>query len=245
MAQEVYRNAPIIEAILEIKIRAAEPVSLETLHLVRDPAYPEVQKRPFQLQLRIEGGDSPEESTSEQLNTPLGYFLRSTDEKQVFQARLDGFTFNRLAPYDRWESFSAEARRLWNIYRSNVLVEQVELAALTYMNEISVPFNQDIEDYLNAYVHVPTGLPQQGMNFAFSYQSSLENNALLTIACGVGPKRREGYATIGLFIQAYKSLKDETELSEDSLWSVFEELRMAKSSAFEACITDKVREMIR
>lgn len=245
MNQEIYRNAPIIEAILEIKTRAQEPVSLGTLHDIKDSAYPEVQKRPFQLQLRIESGDSPEESTSEQLNTPLGYFLRSADEKQVFQARLDGFTFNRLAPYDQWTSFSSEARRLWNLYREHVSIDQIEIAALTYMNEILVPFDEKVESFLNVHVQIPPTLPQQVGNFSFSVQSVLADGILLTIAGGIGPRRKEGFATIGLFIQAYKSLKDITLLDEAALWSIFEKLRAAKSQAFEACITDRVREIIR
>ena len=41
-----------------------------------------------------------------------GYIFASSDERQIFQARLDGFSFSRLAPYDRWETFRDEARRL-------------------------------------------------------------------------------------------------------------------------------------
>jgi uncharacterized protein (TIGR04255 family) len=134
---------------------------------------------------------------------------------------------------------------LWNIYRANVTIDQVEIAALSYMNEIFIPFGENVENYLNVHVHVPRTLPQKMGNFTFSVQSALDDRSLLTIAGGIGPKRKEGFATIGLFIQAYRSLKDATELDEDSLWAVFEELRNAKSSAFEECITDKVREMIR
>ena len=40
-----------------------------------------------------------------------GYVYATEDGSKKFQPTLTGFTFNRLAPYDSWEQFSAEALR--------------------------------------------------------------------------------------------------------------------------------------
>ena len=47
---------------------------------------------------------------------PDGYLLSSLDGRQIVQARLDGYTFNKLKPYDRWETFREEAKRIWQTY---------------------------------------------------------------------------------------------------------------------------------
>ena len=45
---------------------------------------------------------------------------RRLGEKQLVQARANGFTAHRLAPYEGWETFRHEARRLWDVYRQTV-----------------------------------------------------------------------------------------------------------------------------
>ena len=47
-----------------------------------------------------------------------GFRFTSADERQIFYARLDGFALSIRAPYDRWQPFRDEARRLWELYRS-------------------------------------------------------------------------------------------------------------------------------
>lgn len=247
MTFEVYRNAPITEAALDIRVRASEDVDFDALLCVRDIAYPETSREPFQLEVKIEWGDRPNDTGKQHLNTPLGYFLRSVDHKQILQARLDGFTFNRLAPYNNWQSFGSEARRLWNIYKDCVKVDQIEAVSLSYMNEILIPYQENLEEYLNAYVALPKQIPTPLTSFSLSFQSEIEGDkGVLSVAEAIGPQRREGHVTIGLFIQAIKFLGVSKSLIEDEeLWTILEDLRAAKSSAFEACITDKVRGQIR
>jgi uncharacterized protein (TIGR04255 family) len=44
-----------------------------------------------------------------------GFKFTSLNKQQILQAQIDGFTFSTLAPYDRWELFRDEARRLWEL----------------------------------------------------------------------------------------------------------------------------------
>jgi uncharacterized protein (TIGR04255 family) len=44
----------------------------------------------------------------------LGYAFTSQAGVEIVQVRIDGFTFSRLHPYTSWDSFSAEARQLWD-----------------------------------------------------------------------------------------------------------------------------------
>ena len=247
MEFEIYRNAPIIEAALDVRVRTSEDVDFRTLAAIRDSNYPETSSEPFKLHVKLEWGDKPSDESRQDLGAPLGYFLRSPDQKQIVQIRRDGFTFNRLAPYHDWQSFGGEARRLWDIYRERIPIQTIEALSLTYMNEILVPFTERIEDYLNAYIHLPEKLPQEATSFSLSIQQKLpDNQGSLHLAEGIGPHRRDGFVTIGLFVQAVKFLEVAAEdMEEAEIWTTFEALREAKSKAFEACITDKVREAIR
>jgi uncharacterized protein (TIGR04255 family) len=209
-------------------------------------AYPEQYRQPFQLQVKIQGGASPEQPRLEQLSTPLGTIFRSGDQKQVFQARIDGFTFNRLAPYEEWSSFVKEARQLWQLYASSVKIERIEALNLTYLNEVLVPAGSPFEDYFRTYIQVAPEIPQVLNNYSLSFQVTLpEEHGLLSVTQGYGPPRKEGFITNILNIQASKILSENSTPSEEELWEMFEHLRDAKSNAFEACITDAVREMIR
>ena len=243
---QIYSNAPIVEAVLDIRLRTSTTPELATLSAITDDAYPENFQQPFQLQVKIQGGTSPDQPSIEQLTTPLGIMYRSKDEKQIFQARIDGFSFNRLSPYENWDNFSNEARRLWSLYASYVPIEHIESIGLTYLNEISVPAGTPFEKYFRTYIEVAPEIPQTLLNYSLSFQVALDqNHGLLSITQGYGPPRMAGHVTNFINIQVNKVLNEDESPSESELWQMFEILREGKTNAFEACITDAVREIIR
>jgi uncharacterized protein (TIGR04255 family) len=245
MTFEIYRNAPITEAVLDIRTRLAEP-SLTRLAEIRDPGYPKLFRTPNLMEFRfsVPEGQQPSLETSTEA---LGFAYRSEDEKSIFQARKDGFSHNRLSPYTEWNAFSLEARRLWNIYKPIAEPAEIELVGLNYINEIFIPFGVSFGDYFRTYIEVPAELPQTLVGFSMSYQLLLPDAAgFLQIAKGYGPLKKPEHSTVILNIQASKQVnRKSTDISEDELWEMLEKLRSAKSQAFEACITDKVRMMLR
>jgi uncharacterized protein (TIGR04255 family) len=246
MKREIYANAPIVEAVLDVRVRMREEIDLATLSHITDKKYPETYRQPFQIQVKIEGGNAPAQPTIEQLSTPLGTMYRSEDQKQVFQARIDGFTFNRLAPYQDWASFSKEAKRLWKLYVAAVPPHQIEALSLTYLNELVIPTKTKFEDYFRTYIQVAPEIPQDLNNYSLSFQVTLkEGRGLLSVTQGYGPPRKEGHVTIILNLQATRVFGESDNPSDENIWEIFEHLREAKSDAFEACITNAVREMIR
>ena len=244
MAFEIYKNAPISEAVLDIRTRLNEP-SLERLSNIHDAEYPNLFRTPNLMAFKfLVGKGEPTFNTSSE---QLGFSYRSTDEKNIFQVRKDGFSHNRLAPYTEWQSFSAEARRLWCIYKAEADPADIEIIGLNYINEIYMPFGVSFEDYFKTYIEVPAKLPQILMGFSFTYQVPLPSDAgVLQIAQGYGPLKKPEHTTVILNIQTSRQVNRKcAALTEDELWDMFEKLRIAKSEAFEACITDKVRAMIR
>lgn len=111
-------NAPITEALIDIRVELPEAISFDklgALHEEIEADFPESKTRfVFESQIRL--GDH-----GAQLKThpsrPDGFLFTSEDKTQVFQARLDGFTFSRLRPYETWEALFEKAAKYWKLYR--------------------------------------------------------------------------------------------------------------------------------
>lgn len=138
------RNAPITEALIDIRIKTREGFSVEsfeTLYEAISSQYPEKKARhKFEGKLELKMGEAPLSSGTA---TVEGYLFTSADHKQVFQARVDGFTYNRLRPYDKWETFRDAAFKLWKLYR-NIVSPEIIRVALRYINKFDIPFFPDL-----------------------------------------------------------------------------------------------------
>lgn len=247
--QETYPHAPIVEAVLDIRTRLSKPLSdasLEDLKSREQASYPTF-RQPFQVQFKVERKDAATEPSTAITSTANGGAMYSADQKQIFQVRQDGFSHNRLAPYQDWASFSSEARRLWNLYREVVQPEYIELLGLNYINSITLPRGVEISEYLKAYIQVPKALPQtlEVHNFQIR-MSDPESPAKMAVNVSFAPTVEHSKFQVNLNIQAFIFQNASSEgLSEDDIWKKFDHLRDLKNLAFESCITDKVRVAIR
>jgi uncharacterized protein (TIGR04255 family) len=249
MSQETYRNAPIAEAALDIRVRAPKGLTADVLDSVRDDAYPFARPRLVKVEFKVgqQPGNLPGQIKGEVSNTPIGSAFASADQKQVFQVRTDGFTHNRLAPYVDWASFSGEARRLWTKYESGVKPERIELLGLNYLNQILVPLGASFEDYLKTYIYIPPELPQKVNTYNLSIQIPWpEDGILVYVSQALAPAVKVGFATMILNIQAFNQIdKSPEDVSDSDIWQVFDKLRDVKNAVFEGSITDLVRKEIR
>jgi uncharacterized protein (TIGR04255 family) len=244
--QETYPRAPIVEAVLDIRARLSSPFSEECLNELRareQDSYPKF-RRPFQVQFQIERTDTALEPTSKVFSHTNGGAMVSENGLQIFQARPDGFSHNRLAPYEDWMSFRSEARRLWDLYREVVKPEFIEFLGLNYINRIGLPSGVEISDYLRAYIQVPPELPQVLEVHNFQVQMvDRESEARTSIVVSFGTIDADGRIPVTLNVQAFKFLN--RAITEDEIWATFDCLRDLKNLAFESCITEKVREDFR
>jgi len=177
--------------------------------------------------------------------TEHGLVCSSMDQRQIFQARIDGFTFSRLAPYDRWESFRDEARRLWAAYRMIAQPERVTRIAVRYVNRLDLPLPlRDFKDYLRTVPEVSPALPQGLTNFFMQLHIPQDDlDAMLLLNQAMIPPAHGGVVSVVLDIDLFRS-KDLPD-DDDSMWGIFEQLHTRKNDIFEGCITDLTRELIR
>ena len=175
----------------------------------------------------------------------IGFLFKNGDDKQIFQARLDGFTMSRLAPYESWEPFRDEARRLWNIYREHVKPKQVTRIAVRYINRLDLPLPlSDFKDYLRTFPEVSPDLPQGLAGFFTQLTIPLQDikSVMLLNEAIIEPAKPE-CVSIVLDIDIFRT--EDLPDTEEGNWELFEELRLRKNYAFEACITDRTRELIK
>jgi uncharacterized protein (TIGR04255 family) len=175
-------------------------------------------------------------------SSSVGYRLTSSTGQYILQASLTGFALSRLAPYETWELFLAEARRLFAVYFEVVHPVAFVRLGVRYINKFDFPGTHvRLEDYLQIYPEVPDTLTSI-TGFYMRLTTELpEFEAQATISeVGVEPTQPDHVSVI-LDIDVFHM----TETSDaDEAWSKIGELREAEYRVFEASLTDKARELI-
>ncbi len=239
----VLKNAPIIEALIDISIRMKDDLRVEHFDTLADlisNEYPEKKKRhKWEGKLEFKKGERPLSDVSETVD---GYIFSSADKKQILQTRLDGFTFSRLKPYETWDIFRKEALRLWKKY-AEITSPEITRVAVRFINKLEIPLPiSDFSDYLTAAPTVPASLPQSVSGFltrVVIHEPSIDAAAIITQALEqiVSPD----ILPILLDIDAFK-LKPEG-ISETDAWQILEQLRNFKNTIFFESITEKAKEL--
>ena len=237
-----YQNAPISEALIDIRVElpiTVTPDTLESIYDVVKEHYPRKEKR-----LYVQGQFSlGEEVGALAKQTLMGYVFSSKDGKQILQARLDGFTFSRLKPYGTWLTLRDESRGLWNIYRDLVKPSMINRIAVRYVNQIDIPLQHiDYKDYFRTTPEVSPDLPQGLSGFFMQLQFPQPSfNGMLILTQTAIPPMVPGTTSVILDLDVFKA--STKMVSEEELWTLLEALRNRKNEFFEACITDKTREL--
>jgi hypothetical protein len=92
-------NAPIVEAIIDLRVKARQGLRAEEFAGVKtqlEDRFPKMEERrslEAGFEVRLGGSHA---SSLRDLGL-YGYFFRAEDEKTITQFRVDGFTFNRLS----------------------------------------------------------------------------------------------------------------------------------------------------
>ncbi len=248
-----YANAPITEALIDLRIAHAEDFSVGDLEAIGEAI---ADRYPTQEPMYVHSGQisfqQPETPVQVETAHQLGGFIFTSQNKQrIFQARADGFTFSVLGPYDRWESFRDEARGLWDLYRPAAKVENITRAAVRYINRIDIPSapTAQLEDYLRTYPEVSADMPNEGSFANFFMQVQLwqgDLDCLLIVNETPLPPPDDETTSIQLDLDLFRErFAEPWPVSEDAaVWDFLEQLHDRKNEVFEASITDATRRLI-
>lgn len=240
------RNAPVSEAIIDLRTKARPGFRPEEFESLKPPlaelGFPKMDRRrgleaTFEIR-RV--GEGPPVIRAVGLQ---GLFFKTPDEKNVAQFRVDGFTFNRLKPYTSWEEIFPLAMRLWQLYYSVSEPETVSRLAVRYINHVPLsPRDGNLDRYLRATLVIPPELPQDIRHFLTRvtlHDSSRGLSAHVSQALEMDPGART--TTLIVDIDAYKEAHQ--DLSEADILATFEGLRAFKNEIFFNILTEETIRM--
>lgn len=238
------KNAPITEAIIDIHVALEAGITIDNLN----PSYEDIKKDyPYkETKHRWEGLLEIKEGELEQQKAinhgAVGRVYKNNNGDQIAQFTLDGFSLNKLPPYTQWETFHAEAERLWSIYRKYAKPRIIDRVAVRYINKIHVPLHMDFGDYLTSAPIIPKPLPQGLSEFLTRVViqiPDIEAYAIVTQSIE-GINARESNASIILDIDVVKPV---TIAADNYPKEILERLRNFKNDVFFEYITEKTAEL--
>ncbi len=243
------QNAPITEALIDIRVQLPQGTVLSHLAEFRDQVadrYPGCrERRRFHGKLSFKASDPPVVDVAEE--APDGYLMTSADGRQVVQARLDGFTFSRLRPYETWEHLRSQAKSLWRIYRQALRPVRVVRIAVRYINRIEIPVPVgDLKEWILTGPELAPGLPQSMAGYFFRFHLPFEQpRGFVNVIQKIDLEPTDPPDCVSLIFDVDAFLPLEKDPSNDEMWVLFENLRLIKNRVFFDSTTSKTLELFR
>jgi uncharacterized protein (TIGR04255 family) len=230
-------NAPITEAVIEIRTRAEahwEEGEIQPKLRAALPDYPGINAAQRIQQAFVMGpGQIPQQSVSD-----LGWQglqFRTADNLNIGGFYRESFVFSRLQPYTSWDEFTREAFRLWEIHVSVARPTEIQRVGLRFINQVD--FDAEATD-LGALLRFP---PQaaEGFDAPFNFFFHQDNLSVpghpytLTLNRVLQPKQEQGGgqmipAKLILDIDVSTTSIMGLDMLKNCLW----EMRWLKNKAF-------------
>lgn len=236
-------NPPIIEAVIDIDCDLPPNADLAKLDAAVTSTlaekYPKKNARFFQEHQLTQGKDaSPSLKVREGVEA-FQYFTE--DRKQLVQIRRNGFSFNRLAPYEGLDTYFPEIERTWKLFTEIAQPKLVRQVGLRTINRIILPIEVNRAP-LDEYFVNPPRLPDvPNLTFAgFVHQyriveSSTANQANVVLTA---QEPQAGNLPVILDIHAFRSCSVEP-LGWIEIAEVLNSLRSLKNNVFRKTVTEK------
>jgi uncharacterized protein (TIGR04255 family) len=240
-------NAPIKEAVIDLRVGSAKPKDiLDSWSKLVIEGYSNVKPiSHHSVGFKISDIGEPDFVA----NQPVlrGYRFENPDRGYVAQFQTNGFTFSKVGSYKDWMSFKQEAMTLWNIYKtgwSNISFKRV---ATRYINEIMIPLMENATIEYDEFVENGPKLPRQMGESLENYFSRLtipipdiDAHAIVILSLDAF---RGNEAPIVLDIDVFKERTE--ELTENMVWEYLDRLREVKNKIFFGSITEKTIGLLR
>jgi uncharacterized protein (TIGR04255 family) len=240
--EQPYKRPPITEAVIEIRFAAPiDSAALDKVSSSFKSLYPrEELLRGIQVQLNIPNStDRPSAQTTEQ----MGYRRSSLDQTHIILLMPPSFVISQLSPYPGWTEVFNRFRRDWDVWKKAAGYRKIARIGVRYINRIDIPSSDPVlfeQDYLDVYAHVPDVL---GPMTQYAVQAQLpisEIGGILTLNSSVVESPLLGHRS---FVVDQDIGKDNPPQNDDGIYDLLNQIRLIKNRVFEACITDRAREL--
>lgn len=224
----VYPNAPLFEAIFEIRFPGEPAVECH-----RDEFFALVREEfPMVWVPHLEVSQFPALSP---------YHFRTADEKSSLMIAINRFAYSTRA-YSGFASFKREAMKYMTAFVKKFGLQKLNRTGLRYVNVI--PFNREqgllpIEHYFQFRVEIPPAKPSQVSNLSLAYSVPRKDGSLtIRIECVASPDQRPAF----LLDFDYAQVR---ELTVDQLENYIDESHQETKLFFETIVTNEYRDYMK
>lgn len=246
---EIFPNAPITEAIIDLRVTLPKGSKLDTL----DPFIDRLSERFPTKEKHIEGtyqfsfdDSAASESTRTEVKQ-IGYVMFTSDKDWAVQVGLNGFSVSKLKPYTQWAHLRDEAKELWNLYKEKMKPESVVRLAVRNINQIEIPLPfENFKDYILTIPEIAPGIPQGLSEFFFRVviPKPDDGNICAIVTSTLGNINKEKNNLPYMFdIDAFAKVSYDPDSSE--IWSDLDKLRDFKNLIFTNSTTEKAKDLFR
>jgi uncharacterized protein (TIGR04255 family) len=239
-----YDRAPIQEVIVTLRATVRDDISPDALLRVRagvEADYPEAV-----AMVDWDGGAALRRQViqpSTHTSQVIGQEFRSGQLHEAFQARVDGFSYHKRAPYTEWEEWSPRAYAAWERYITAVQPSAVTQVSVRYVNRIEIPTQGELKEYLLTAPDIAPGLPQVITGYAMQVTiPRSEPQTFVVIRQATVESTQPRTVPILLDIEVVRTVNIAPNSTD--LKAQIEQLHVIEIETFERCITNRTREII-
>lgn len=233
------KNAPIQEALIDIKYSLDDRLSIEKLEKFAEKidGYPEKKKS---LEFKIGFNLEKKEKVSEEKLLRNGTILSNEELGQVLQLRINGFTFNKIKNYKGWDSFIAEPQRIWELFTNEFDFLKITRIGLRFINRFPIEEVEKLDSYFNVLPKVPSkfGNSIEDLNLSLVLPNKNKESIKAILKESLQSDQKNNRFFI-LDIDVFDSNLNEKIKSKD-LWNCFLNLRNYKNQIFFGSTTNKL-----
>jgi uncharacterized protein (TIGR04255 family) len=237
-----YKRAPITEAVLEVRYaRPIERTAIEKATAAIAPRY-FYNEEEQGVNIAVDISGRPPNVKAEW----MGRKLSSLDRADVTFLRRSAFVISRLAPYPGWETFRMRMAEAWQAQKRSSGSLEVARIGLRYVNRIDIPVREgevvDIQNYLNFVPQSPAVFKSPMLGYLVQVQRPLGvDECAFNLVSSAVPSPLINTASFSLDLDVYREVN--IPKRDEDIWPLVDRMRVHKNFVFEACVTDRAREL--
>ncbi len=159
---------------------------------------------------------------------------------------MGGITYNQLKPYEDWEKFRDEFRKLFDIYQKDFSFGVIERVGLRYINRIEIPSSFfELEDYFKTFPAVSKKLPQSMSEFFFRLILRNSKKNLITVVNQTIDTTYSDEKRTAIVFDIDVSTAPSFQVKIADFWTFIEEVKDEANLIFFESITDKTKSLLK
>jgi len=244
MIQNLYKQPPITEAVIEIRFaHPHEKSKIEKFIKKIKGTYADYQKS-ISYKLDIDISNIQQNEPKAKAIQQLVHRFSSEDMTQQLLLNESSFVVSQLAPYCGWNDFIGRFIRDWKVWKKCLGFNEIKQIGVRYINRLDIPVPEptiDSSQYVNIYPEIPEIL---GPNSSYAIQATIpidELKSVLALNSAVVASPLLDHMSLVIDQDIVKTV--ELPQNDESIYSFLNEVHTKKNSVFESCITDKAREL--